>query len=69
MSKGICPVCESLEYITTTGIALEYRTDVDFARIPVGSACYWQLVVHVDRRVEPDEEGRRPLCAGSGRRI
>jgi hypothetical protein len=69
VAKGICPVCDSLEFITTTGVALEYRTDASFARVPVGSACYWQLVVHVDRRGAKDEEGRWPLCDGSGKRV
>lgn len=67
MARGYCPVCDTLQEITTTGQALEYRKEPDGKDIPVGSACFWRPVLHVDRRGEPDDEGRWPLCEGSGR--
>lgn len=69
MASGWCPVCDTLQGITTTGVALEYRKGEDSKQIPVGSACYWRIVMHVDRRVEQDDDGRRPICDGSGKSI
>lgn len=68
MPRALCPACEALEHITTTDIALEYRTDTDFGRIPVGSARYWQICMHPDKRQEK-VDGRWPICAGSGRSV
>lgn len=69
MAKGICPVCDELVGIHPTDIALEYRTDCDFGRIPVGSSRYQQVVMHPDKREPPDEDGRWPICLGTGRMI
>lgn len=64
MPQGYCPVCETLQQITPTPTALEYREGQ-----PVGSARYWLVVMHVDKSVEQDAEGRRPICDGSGKRV
>lgn len=64
MALGRCEECDTLQQIVTTGVALQYRDG-----IPVGSACYWSVCMHVDLRVERDADGRRPICLGSGRRV
>lgn len=66
--KGYCTHCEELIEITPTDIALEYRTEQNFERIPVGSSRYNQLVLHPDKRAEP-VDGKWPICKGSNQLI
>lgn len=69
MAKGICPTCEALVDIHPTDEWIGWSGHLGFAKVPVGSARYWLVVLHVDTRVDQDEDGRRPFCSGSGKKV
>ncbi len=62
MAKGVCSECDDCVGITPTPEALQYRDG-----LPIGSARYWKLDMHPDKRGEKPEDGW-PICLGSGRR-
>lgn len=66
--KGYCPECETLQELHPTDVALEYKTEEDFSRTPVGSARWNQVVLHVDKRADA-VDGRWPFCKGSNKLI
>ena len=68
--KGWCPVCHHLVEIHATGDPMVWTTDQSTGiRYPSGSSSWKQLVLHPDKNVDPDSEGRRPICRGSGKRV
>ena len=69
MAKGICPKCDELVGISPTDIALQYDDRAaPVMRLPVGSARYWLVDLHPDKRQEP-VDGRYPLCEGCGKKV
>lgn len=69
MPSAICPECETLVGISPTDEALEYREALPLSiRLPVGTARYWLVDLHPDKRGIKLPDGW-PICSGSGKRV
>ncbi len=70
MPSGRCPECDELVPIYTKDEPIEYAIPRGGSfPLPTGSACWWYTCMHPDRREEPGEDGRRPICLGGDRKI
>lgn len=70
MAKAWCTTCDTLVECHGTDEPIGYTKFKETGiTLPTGSACWQQLCLHVDKRVAPDEDGRRPFCDGSNRKV
>lgn len=67
--KGICPTCDELVEIHCTGEPIGWTAIGGIMSLPTGSSLWKVICMHVDKRKEPDAEGGRPVCHGTGKRI